>query len=267
MVRGTPRHDLVDYPESDGQPVAESDTHFEEMADYVIAVLKDHFREQPNVYVAGNNFIYYVEGQPKFCVSPDAYVVHGVKKRRRRIYQVWKENGRVPSIVFEITSKKTHRTDKKKKLDIYEKLGVSEVVLFDPLGEWIPERLRTYRLESAKYVLVLGSNQEPGARFESRALGLSLGIEDDHLRFYLPTGERLRTRFDWVEEAHSVGSRAESAETRAESAETRAKDAEARAERAEARMDDAEAQAELERTRADELAAELAALKEKLDRS
>ena len=46
----------VIYPARDGRPMGETDKHRELMA-HLIAVLKNHFSGQPNVYVPGNKFV------------------------------------------------------------------------------------------------------------------------------------------------------------------------------------------------------------------
>ena len=99
----------VRYPESDGKPMAETDIHADLLI-YLREALKDYFRDDPNVYVAGNLFVYYEEGNPEAVVAPDVFVVKGVPKRRRRIYQVWVE-GKAPDVVFELTSESTRWED------------------------------------------------------------------------------------------------------------------------------------------------------------
>ena len=42
-------------------------------------------RTRPDVYVSGNNFVYYEEGDPKKRVSPDCYVVFGVPQTHARL--------------------------------------------------------------------------------------------------------------------------------------------------------------------------------------
>ena len=42
----------IEYPESDGEPMAETDDHRDELAELVFT-LKDHFRGQGDVYVSG----------------------------------------------------------------------------------------------------------------------------------------------------------------------------------------------------------------------
>ena len=74
---------LIYYPESDGEPMAETDTHRKQMV-YLIEALDDYFRDDPQVYVAGNLLLYYEEGDPRQVVAPDVFVVKGVPPLARR---------------------------------------------------------------------------------------------------------------------------------------------------------------------------------------
>jgi len=56
------------------------------------------------------------------------------KLPKRRTYKLWEE-GEVPSLVIEVTSNSTRREDTRDKKDLYERLGVKELILYDPLGE------------------------------------------------------------------------------------------------------------------------------------
>lgn len=178
------------YPESDGQPLGETDGHRDEIVEYGIQVLDDHFRDASDVHVAGNNFVYYTEDVPGDCVSPDVYVVRGVQKRKRRVYKVWQEGGRAPVVAIEVTSRKTRTEDVGTKLVIYrDELRVPEYFLFDPYDEWIGVRLRGLRLSPGKEEPI-----EPDARrrLASRELGLELGVEGGHLRFSPESRSRSR---------------------------------------------------------------------------
>lgn len=183
-MTGPTRLEEVDYPVSDGRPVAESDLHFEEMADYALGVLRAHFRPRAHeVYVAGNNFVYYRQGDRRAVVSPDVYLVPGVDQRPRDSFQVWREGGRRPTWVLEVTSKSTREEDLGAKMMRYrDDVQVPEYFLFDPRAEWIPERLRAFRLRAGVYRPLRARR----GRILSRELGLELGIEAGHLRFYLP---------------------------------------------------------------------------------
>jgi Uma2 family endonuclease len=136
----------VEYPSSDGKPMAETDLHRDEMM-YLIEALRNHFRDVPDVYVSGNILLYYVEGEPRYSISPDALVAKGLTdaKSQRDIYKVWEE-GRPPCWVMEVTSRSTRQEDLRKKKDLYRQLGVDEYFLFDPREEYLEPSLQGFRL-------------------------------------------------------------------------------------------------------------------------
>lgn len=180
----------VEYPTSDGKPMAETDLHRDEMIDS-IQVLSDFFAERPRVYVSGNLLLYYEEGNPRKHVSPDLLVAIDVPKLPRRdYYLVWKE-GKSPDFVAEITSKTTRREDQHKKLVIYRDiLKVTEYVLFDPRSEYLKPSLQGFRLVQGDYLPI----ELVDGRLPSEVLGLHLERDGLELRFYDPaTGTRLLT--------------------------------------------------------------------------
>jgi len=182
----------VEYPYSDGQPMAESDIHRKEMLD-LIAALDRRYQDTPDVYVAGNMFLYFRQGDPRSVVAPDVFLVRGIPKGERKSFKLWEE-GRVPSLVIEVTSESTRNEDLTRKKACYERLGVEEYVLHDPEGDYLSPRLQGYRLAGDRY--------EPmPARFDgsldSRTTGLTLRVEGTNLRLIdTATGERLL----WVNE-------------------------------------------------------------------
>ena len=106
----------VDYPSSDGKPMAETDLHRQDMVD-VIQTLQDCFAGDPQVYVTGNLLLFYEEGNRRKHVSPDVFVVRGVPKLPPRdYYLLWKEM-KGPEVVIEITSKTTRREDQNEETD------------------------------------------------------------------------------------------------------------------------------------------------------
>ncbi|TGO03649.1 hypothetical protein PN36_02375 [Candidatus Thiomargarita nelsonii] len=79
-----PIEDEIDYPDTDGKPIAESDFHRDSLF-YLTEALDAHFQEQPEVYVSGALMLYYEEGNPNVFVAPDVFVVFGIPKHNRRI--------------------------------------------------------------------------------------------------------------------------------------------------------------------------------------
>jgi Uma2 family endonuclease len=255
----------VIYPESDGKPMAETTPHRQQMS-YCIESLDFRYRDRADVYVAGNDFLYWEEGSPRARISPDCYVVFGVEKRVRNSYKAWEEGGRLPSVVFEFTSKKTRYEDTRKKRPLYEQvLKVEEYFQFDPTGDYLKPRLQGFRLRDGVYEPIPLVNE----RMFSEKLGLDLVMEGERLRFWDPlTGEWLLS-VDELALAREAESEARKfAERRAElEAQARSIEAEAR-EQAERRAVFAEQRAEEEarsRVEAEEemhrLRAELAAMR------
>ncbi len=216
--------EAVVYPTRDGRPMGETDKHRELMA-YLIAALKVHFMGQPDVYVSGNNFVFWEEGQPKSRVSPDAYVVFGAEDRLRDSYMAWKEGDLLPSVVIEITSRSTQSEDIETKLPLYEQtLKTPEYFLFDPTGGYLKPRLQGYRLENGRYLRL----EPTQGRLHSEQLGLDFVQIGEALRLYNPaSGEFLPTPQEQAERTEAEARRAESEARRAETEARRAKDAEA----------------------------------------
>ncbi len=214
----------VVYPTRDGRPMGETDKHRELMA-YLIAALKVHFLGQSDVYVSGNNFVFWEEGHPKSRVSPDAYVVYGAEDRLRDSYMSWKEGGLLPSVVVEITSRSTQSEDVETKLPLYEQtLKIPEYFLFDPTGGYLKPRLQAYRLQDGRYVRLEPKN----GRLHSEQLRLDFVQIGEALRLYNPaTGEFLPTPQEQAERTEAEARRAEQEARRAEAEAERAQDAEA----------------------------------------
>lgn len=203
--------DVIIYPESDGSPMGETDLHIS-LLTYLREALLDYFRDDPQVYVAANLFLYYEEANPAAVVAPDVFVVRGVPKGSRRVYKLWEE-GQAPQVIFELTSRSTRLDDLGTKRALYEMLGVNEYYIYDPYGDYLEPRLWAYHLEmragTAEYVRVLDEV------IHSQALGLDLIPEGDLLRLRnSQTGQRLLTPFE-AQEAHRAAE-AEAARLRAE---------------------------------------------------
>src|SRR5208283_3959743 len=143
----------LDYPTSDGRPMAETDQHRDDMID-LIRGLQARYKDDPDVYVSGNLLLFYVQGDKRRHVSPDVFVVRGVEKRQRLNYLLWVE-GKAPNLVIEVTSRSTRREDKQRKFALYQDvLKVGEYFLFDPYDEYLDPPLQGYRLSKGQYVRI-----------------------------------------------------------------------------------------------------------------
>lgn len=224
------------YPDSDGQPMAESDFQRVPLI-YAIDSLTLFFENRPDVYVSGDMFIYYEEGRPESVVAPDVFVVFGVTKHKRNSYKLWVE-GQPPSFVMEITSEATRTRDQGPKRGIYAFLGITEYFQYDPTGDYLKPLLQGWRLQDGNYMAVPTSALNGTLSVYSEVLGLELrtGPTKGEFRFFDP-----RTRTALPSYAEMTAAR-QAAEVRAHQEALARQEAEARA---------AEAQAELERLRAE----------------
>jgi Uma2 family endonuclease len=231
----------IDYPTSDGRPMAETDFHRQNMVD-LIATLQDHFAADPHLYVSGNLLLFYERGNKRKHVAPDVFVVRGVPKLPPRKYYLLWEEGRGPDLVIELTSKTTRREDQTKKLVLYrDLLRVPEYFLFDPFEDYLKPSIQGYRLIEEQYIAIAPVE----GRLPSEVLGLHLERRGIELRLYDPaTGRGLLTPGEKTLAAETAW-RAEEAARRAEEAARRAEEVARRL--VEARLQQVEA--ELERLR------------------
>lgn len=208
----------IDYPESDGLPMGETDLHRDWMI-RLLDMLKYRYRGQ-RVYVASDLLVYYEEGEPTRYVVPDEFVVLDCDPGRRRTFKIWEE-GKVPNVVIEVTSKGTRNEDTKHKPRRYADIGVREYFLYDPTSDYLNPPLRGFRLEDNRHVPI-----EPGesGALECRELGLLLRLEDGELVMYdAETSERLLTESEAEQRAREEAQRAgEQAQRAREEAEARA---------------------------------------------
>lgn len=172
------RYDDVFYPESDGLPMGETELHRDEIG-YLIDAFKERFQDEPNVYVGGNLFLYYRQGDPRDVICPDVMVVQGVPKLPlRRTFQLWEE-GEAPCLVVEVRSDSTAEKDFNSKKALYGSLGIEEYFLYDPLAVRIPQ-IQGFRLaDDGCYRSV---DPEPDGSLISHTTGVTLRLEGQLIR-------------------------------------------------------------------------------------
>jgi Uma2 family endonuclease len=198
----------IEYPESDGKPLGETDAHRREIL-AIIAMLEQYFAERADIYVSGNLMFYYEEGNPSAVVSPDVFVVKGVPKQERRVYKLWEE-GQPPAIVFEITSRSTRLEDRGLKRQLFAELGVREYILFDPLSEYLKPPLQGFRLLDGELVPF---EPDAGGALISQELGLRLLRDGSYLRLIdMATNQPLLRLAELVQARRAAEERASAAE-------------------------------------------------------
>ena len=187
----------VDYPDSDGKPMAESPIHWHATVD-VADPLMEHYADRPDAYVGSDMLMYWVEGNTGEAVSPDVFVAFGPgREPYRAVWKVWEE-GKAADFVLEVTSKCTRGKDEGFKAGLYEGLGVTEYWLFDPTEDYLRPNLKGRRLgPDGTYEPIPLKERDGGLWGWSEALGLELRPEGETLRLYDPeVGEFLLTSSD-----------------------------------------------------------------------
>ena len=177
----------IDYPSSDGEPMAESERQLIPMAG-TFFILRDWYRDRPDVYIGCDLLIYYREGDNGVRVAPDVFAVFGATGNHPRdSWKLWEE-GKAPDFVLEIASPSTWREDIDRKREIYLGLGVSEYLRFDPTGELFTPPLAWEELEDGAYRPRSLSTSPDGTLWgHSAVLGLDVCVRDDRtLQLYDP---------------------------------------------------------------------------------
>ena len=176
----------IDYPSSDGKPMADNDAQRAAII-YALDALQTWFAERADVYVSGDLLIYYREGDPGVSIAPDVFVVMGAAKHERPSYRLWEEP-KAPDFVLEVASSNTWRDDLGPKRRVYERLGVRECWQYDPTGDYLPPRLQGLRLTVDGYEVQAAERSADGVlTLVSDVLGLELRARAGRqMRFHDP---------------------------------------------------------------------------------
>jgi Uma2 family endonuclease len=142
------------------------------------------FRDNPDVYVAGDMFWYPVEGHPEICQAPDTLVAFGRPKGYRGSYMQWVEGGIPPRVVFEILSPSNRPGPMIEKFKFYEKYGVDEYYIYDPYEVILTGYLRSEG-ELRKIPETNG--------WISPLLGIRFDLSGSEMVIYGPDGQRFLT--------------------------------------------------------------------------
>jgi Uma2 family endonuclease len=204
----------IDYPESDGQPMADNTRQFR-----WIVLIKENlevlFQDRDDVFVAGDLLWYPVKGQPAICRAPDAMVVFGRPRGDRGSYRQWEEGDLAPQVVFEVLSPQNSFKEMLAKLAFYDEYGVEEYYVYDPE----PERndLTGFRREEGQLRLL-----EDMQDWVSPRLGIRFDMSGAELRIFRPDGEPFRSHQELAQLIAQARQQAAQAEQRVAASEERA---------------------------------------------
>jgi Uma2 family endonuclease len=168
------------YPESDDQPMADNTKQFR----YIVTIqggLDSLFKDNPDVFVAGDLLWYPVEGNNTIRQAPDVMVVFGRPKGDRGSYQQWRENNIAPQVVFEVLSPGNRFGKMLNKFRFYERCGVEEYYVYDPdngnLEGWLRSETELSEIPSME-------------SWVSPRLGIRFAVVEKELQLYRPDGQK-----------------------------------------------------------------------------
>ena len=195
----------IDYPDSDGRRMAENTLQFQ----WIMTLqggLDDLFRDNPDVFIAGDLLWYAVEGKVKRRTAPDVMVAFGRPKGYRGSYKQWVENGIAPQVAFEVLSPGNRPTAMAKKLLFYETYGVEEYYIYDPDHIKLTGYIRT---KDGLFAAVPDMNG-----FTSPRLGIRFDMSGEELVVLRPDGKRFLTYLEATERASAEEQRSATLEQR-----------------------------------------------------
>ncbi|MDM8530925.1 Uma2 family endonuclease [Anaerolineales bacterium HSG25] len=199
------------YPDSDGLPMADNTKQF----DWIVKIklgLENLFRDNPNIFVAGDLLWYPVQGNNKIRRAPDAMVAFGRPKGHRGSYQQWKEANIAPHVVFEVLSPSITTPEMKQKFQFYTDYEVEEYYIYDPDHG----TLKGYKRVGQTLERILSMRG-----WVSPRLGVRFDLDGLDLCLYYPNGRPFESYLEIARRADRAKARRQEAEARA-IAETRA---------------------------------------------
>ncbi|MBE9159606.1 Uma2 family endonuclease [Nodosilinea sp. LEGE 06152] len=170
------------------EPEMESSLHYAQLA-LLVACLEWLWKERTDFFIGANLTIYFSREQLKNrdFRGPDFFLVNQTQRRPRKSWVVWEEGGRYPDLIIELLSPATARADRTLKKVLYQdRFRTPEYFWFSP--ETL--EFEGYRLVGQHYDAIIPN--ESGQRW-SEVLNLFLGIQDNTLRYFHPSGELVPT--------------------------------------------------------------------------
>jgi Uma2 family endonuclease len=203
------------------EPEMESSLHYAQLA-LLVACLEWLWRDRNDYFIGANLTIYFSREQLKNrdFRGPDLFLVNQTEKKPRRSWVVWEEGGQYPDLIIELLSPATAQVDRTLKKTLYQdRFRTPEYFWFSP------ETLEFagYRLTGQHYVEISPNHE---GLLWSEVLGLYLGVQDNTLRYFQPSGELVPTPEEAAERAQVM---AQQSEAEATQARLQAQQAEARA--------------------------------------
>lgn len=211
-VTPPPKPAVVHYPDCDGKPMADNTIQFRWILMLYTNLAAQYRKDE--VFVAGDNLIYPVEGDNKLCQAPDVYVAFGRPKGDRGSYRVWEEGGIFPQVIFEVWSPNNRYTEMQGKFSFYQKHGAEEYYILYPE---FPMYAEIFQRDGESLVRVEDVNG-----YVSPRTGLRFALNKGQLTVSGRDGRQLRTAEEIVAEREEAELAATRQEQRADEEHRRA---------------------------------------------
>ncbi len=184
------------------EPEMESSLHYAQLA-LLVACLEWLWRERTDFFIGANLTIYFSREQLKNrdFRGPDFFLINQTERRPRKSWVVWEEGGQYPDLIIQLLSPATAKTDRSLKKVLYQdRFRTPEYFWFSP--ETL--EFEGYRLVGQHYDAI--APNKAGQRW-SEVLSLFLGVQDDTLRYFHPSGELVPTPEEAAAAAQERGDR------------------------------------------------------------
>ena len=242
--------ETIEYPDSDGLPMAENKEHLVWIFKLFHGV-EALFRHHPKVFVGSDMFWYPVKGNASIRTAPDVMVVFDRNKDMRRSYRQWEEEGIAPHVVIEFRSPGNTDQHMVELFNFYQTYDVEEYYVYD-LTE---HTLEGWRRSRRKLVPILRMDGHTSPR-----LGIRFDMSGNELVVRNPDGTPF---LDSIQTANLLESERELAESEREKADEekqRADKEKQRADKEKQRADKEKQRADLEARNREALIAKLRAM-------
>jgi Uma2 family endonuclease len=196
----------IDYPDDDGLPMSDNTLQFQ----WIVTLqgnLAALYRDDPQVFVAGNLLWYPVMGRPEIRGAPDTLVAFGRPKGYRGSYRQWQEDGVAPQVVFEVLSPGNRDEEMDRKFAFYDAHGVEEYYVYDPDST----ELFVWQRQQGRLQPIY-----PVDGWVSPRLGIRFILSADELIILRPDGTRFMTFLELEQQREDAQREAEQARRKAQ---------------------------------------------------
>lgn len=230
MSTGTPTRSVIEYPDEDGQPLAENTLQYR----WIVTLhgnIAAMFANRGDVLVCADNLIYPVQGRVDIRAAPDVYVAIGRPAGDRGSYKVWEEDDLFSQVVFEVLSPGNRPGEMGLKQRFYERYGAKEYYIYDP------DRVRLEGLRAGPDGFEAIESMHG---YVSPLLGIRFDMSGDELTVYDPDGRPFRTMAEIMADEERTQAALRQSDADRKIAEAERQKAEAHRQRAEAERQKAE---------------------------